>query len=341
VPLSWAMPRALAWDGVAAWTLVVLASLAPVAVVWLAASAVGTVGAMQLGRRLQAEGAVALAWTALLVACLLAARETKGWTLIGPAYFTLRNLHVLFDGWMGRLAIPSVRRMLRYQLFLPVLAVGPIHRLQHFERECDRRRFDAAALASGAERALFGLVQAVVLGGPVVHRFEDALLRSSRDGAFLRDWAASAFAWVQLYLTFAGLSGVAVGIALMMGLRIEENFDRPYRARSLVDFWTRWHITLSSWCRDYVFRPVTALTRRPVVGLFAAMLAIGLWHETSAYYLLWAVWQVLGIVLNRLLFPADDESPRFGRAAALAPVAVFGWLSLANPVLSRLLDAAT
>ena len=277
-----------------------------------------------------------------LIAALLIGRELPTLTLVGMAYFTLRNLHLLFEGWMGRPDVPvSLRETLHYQLFLPVLAVGPIHRFPAFRRSLRTRRLDAGDLARGAERALFGLAMAMVLGTVVMAEVQQHLLETlSGSSSFTRDFVASALGWVQLYFVFAGLSGFAVGTALMMGLKIEENFDHPYRATSLLDFWTRWHMTLTHWCRDYVFQPVTAATRRPVAGLMAAMVVVGLWHESSAYYLVWSFWQVLGIVANRVLIGRLDRRgitvPR-PVARVVTPVLILGWLALARPVIERLL----
>jgi alginate O-acetyltransferase complex protein AlgI len=124
----------------------------------------------------------------------------------------------------------------------------------------------------------------------------------------------------------------------MLGLRLEENFDQPWRATSLVDFWKRWHMSLSSWVLDYVFRPVTALSRSPLLGLITAMLVIGLWHEFSLFYVLWSFWQALGIVLTRLVMrwlPLERVTgwPRI----ILAPLGILFWLSLSQPVIETIL----
>jgi alginate O-acetyltransferase complex protein AlgI len=278
-----------------------------------------------------------------LVAALVVSASARGAIWIGGAYFTLRNLHVLFDWWMGRLANPGLGRHLRYQLFLPVLIAGPINRIQHFERECVRRRWETAAFFTGLERVLFGSALVVVLGGWLLGKVHATLLSNGVvPGVFWHDWLISAIDWVQLYFTFSGFSSIALGLARMMGLRLEENFDKPWAARNLIEFWSRWHITLSQWCRDYVFQPVTALTRSPFVGLIAAMTAIGLWHEVSIYYLLWAVWQAAGIASTRACRSLLVRHPRLAAFldvnGVMGPVFVLGWLSLAKPVLSRLLE---
>ncbi len=343
VPLVWVLPKEHVWTGMALWTILVLSSLSPMSALWLVGASVLTSGVMTLGDKLGHRNLLTLCWSLALVAALLLSTSMPGVMWVGGAYFTLRNLHVLFDWWMGRLTNPGLERHLRYQLFLPVLMAGPINRIQLFERQCARQRWDPATFFTGAERALFGTAQLVVVGGWLIGRIHLKLEDSGlAPGIFWHDWLISALDWVQLYFTFAGFSSLALGIALMMGMTLEENFNRPWAGRNLIEFWSRWHITLSQWCRDYVFQPVTALTRSPVLGLMAAMVAIGLWHEVSTYYLLWAVWQVAGIIATRIAQSWIESNPKLAvwpsAAPYLGPIFVMGWLSLAKPVLSRFLE---
>lgn len=343
IPLAWFLPKEHAWTGIALWTLLVVASLSPPTALWLFAASALTSGVMTLGDKFGHKNSLTLCCSVALVATLFLSKTIPGVLWIGGAYFTLRNLHVLFDWWMSRLSNPGLERHLRYQLFLPLLVAGPINRIQHFERQCARQRWESAAFFSGAERALFGTVQLVVMGGWLIGKVQFQLQESGlAPGIFWHDWIASALDWVQLYFTFAGFTSIALGIALMMGVTLEENFNRPWNARNLIEFWSRWHITLSQWCRDYIFQPVTALTRSPILGLIATMTAIGFWHEVSIYYLLWAIWQVAGIIATRTLQILIERNPRFAVwpnvVPYLGPILVMGWLSLAKPVLSRLLE---
>lgn len=339
VILAWLMPAQWALDAVAAWSLAVLAWLSWPTALWLGAATVLTPLVLAAGERTTRRGPVAGLWAATLIAGFTAAQLFVPAMWIGASFFTLRLLHVTGDWWMSRTTAPSLRAHLRYQFFLPVLFIGPIHRLQTFERQVERRRRDAADLGAGAERALVGLFLATVIGEYLVTVVKSLGIGAIRPlGDFTVDWASSAFDWVALYFVFAGLTGVALGLSLMIGLRLEENFDRPWKASSLIDFWTRWHMSLTSWCRDYVFTPVMAISRSAVAGLLAAMLVVGLWHEFSLYYILWSVWQATGVMLNRLaaralplhLVPAPV-------LRALAPLFILGWLSLARPVLARIL----
>lgn len=316
--------------------LAMISGFAPMAVAWLLCLIGLTYAAARLDARSGHRTPFTLFAAGIAAAALIFLRELETWAWVGAAYFTLRNIHVLLDCWMERYPAPSLRSLLIYNLFLPVIIVGPIHRYPNFERQLDRRRVSAEEISSGAERILFGLVQTIVLGGWVMSKVENDILPAQIPAVgFFPDWAFSALGWVDLYLVFAGLSSVAIGASAMMGLRIEENFNHPYAAKNLVDFWSRWHMSLTRWCREYVYQPVASATRLPVVGVLCAMLVLGIWHETSVYYLLWAVWQASGIVLSHLLGPYMPKLPGVLDAVA-RPCFVLAWLSCANPVVTRL-----
>lgn len=336
VGIAWLVPARFAFDGVAVWTLIVLALLSWASALWLVGGIAATHIALTLGEKFDRRGTAAGLLAVVLIAALVLAQLATSVIWIGAAFFTLRLLHVTGDWWTGKLALPSLRRHCRYQLFLPVLVTGPIHRIERFERQVARRRWDAQDFLSGAERMLLGFFLASVIGGLVLPRIKEHFYPVLAKG-FLGDWGGSAFDWTSLYFVFSGATSVALGLSLMMGLRLEENFNQPWRATSLVDFWTRWHMSLTSWCRDYVFTPIMATTRSAFAGLCVAMVVIGLWHQLSLYYLLWGPWQALGIVMNRLIarFLPVARVPVALRHR-LAPVLILGWLSLAHPVLSRL-----
>lgn len=338
--LSWVLPRAQAKYGVAAATAVGLVLMSPYGALCLTVSTAATCTVVNIEQtRYKKLALLAVGVFSLMV--FLFIREQSWVSMAGIAYFTLRNLSVLFDSWMNRHRRISWADVFIYQFFMPVIAVGPIHRLELFSREWRMRRFNVDEFATGSERALLGLFAAVVLGSWLGGKLESALgalLENSE--AFYPMWVMSVFDWVQLYFVFAGFSAFAIGTALMMGVRLEENFNRPFTATNLMDFWTRWHISLSMWCRDYVYQPVVALSRNRLLALLAAMAVIGLWHETSWYYFLWALWQAFGIVLNRYFIHFGNQSvpalPAWFKSA-LGPVWVLAWVSLAQPVIRTLI----
>lgn len=337
---SWLIPKRITLDAIAIATLVIVAMFSPETVGWFTAAMLLTYGAMRLGDAVGSKGPITMGLVTVLLAAFVFADFSTNLFWIGVSYFTLRLIHVACEWWLGSLATPTLRDFSRYLFFLPVILVGPIHRLPNFQRQVMRRRFDWSEFLSGMERCLVGAFMAYFLGEVCVQWIRTwALIYWGYPTDFLTVWLVSAIDWINLYFVFAGLSAIALGTSCMMGLRLEENFNRPWKANNLLDFWTRWHMSLTNWSRDYAYRPVMAITRSPVLGVIAAMLVIGLWHSISAYYVLWAFWQALGIIVSRL-------AGRLGMLERvplpLKRVAIFtgilGWLSLARPVIGALLE---
>jgi alginate O-acetyltransferase complex protein AlgI len=339
VLLVWILPRRQALNAVALVTLTSIAVISPLSALWLAGSSLITVLTIQHMKAARYRGPVVLIYCCVLVSLLFMTREMAAIFWIGGAYFTLRHMHVLLDWWMGRLRVPTTVEYLRYSLFLPVIMAGPIHRLDNFQRQVRRQRVTPSDVFNGAERALFGLAQVVVISSWALRRLRDSSQQYTADWtAFFQRWLDGGFEWLQMFFSFAGLTSLALGLSLMAGLRLEENFNRPWASRNLIDFWSRWHMTLSNWCRDYVFYPVAAVTRLPIVGLLLAMLAMGLWHDDSAYYVLWAVWQALGIYLTHVALRLPAEFLPGSAKRIIGTLSVFLWLSLTKPMVLSLLD---
>lgn len=258
--------------------------------------------------------------------------------LVGAGYFACRQVHMVFEAYAGRLEDLTLGDQLRYQFFLPVLLVGPIHRIKPFTRACARRREDPVDLFAGLERALFGAAKVGIIAGALVDGAIAPWLQAHGPAGFAGAWLSGLLSWVSLYFLFGGYSDIAIGFSRAFGVAVEENFRRPWAARNLIEFWQRWHMTLSGWCRDYVYAPLAAATRQHFLALMAAMLVMGIWHEVSAYYLLWGVYHASGIAVCRLL----QRNPMVQAMAVRSPVAtsvaarasMFGWLAGSAPVVT-------
>jgi len=115
---------------------------------------------------------------------------------------------------------------------------------------------------------------------------------------------------LNLYWQFSGYCDIAIGFAALLGVRVPENFHFPFAARSLPDFWRRWHISVSEWCRDFVFRPILSRTRQYLLASLGSMMVLGLWHELSPRYLAWGLFHGAGLVMvhlwNKHMPWADD-----------------------------------
>jgi len=218
---------------------------------------------------------------------------------LGLSYYAFRCIHYAIERYRGRLPLHGLRESVGYLFFLPTLMAGPIHRFDAYHRDLAPRAAAVATgdLAAGLERLAYGYFKIVVLANFLIGaRLVPFVAQLPAPDGFAATYLAMIAGAANGYLQFAGYSDVAIGFARLLGFTVIENFDRPFLARNLVEFWQRWHISLTSWCRDYVFNTVTTLTRRPYLAALLTMLAIGLWHELSPRYLLWGLWHGAGLV---------------------------------------------
>lgn len=216
---------------------------------------------------------------------------------LGLSYYTFRCLHVLFDTLRGTAKPFMPLQLVAYLFFLPTIVVGPIHRLPAFLRDRLDHRWTAGAISGGLERVIVGYFKIAVVGNYLVSGQLGFVIRGLEGTSpQLAAYLAVVQIGLNLYMQFSGFSDVAIGFARLLGYRIIENFDWPYLARNIGDFWRRWHISLASWSRDYVYMPLLGLTRNPYWATIACFLVIGLWHEVSPRYAAWGLYHGLGII---------------------------------------------
>ena len=254
-------------------------------------------------------------------------------TLMGLAYSSCRHIHYLIESYRGKIKV-GLRSLLHYQLFLPVIVTGPINRYPEFIRSLQRRRWDPADFSSAMERIIYGYAKVVIVGNYVIDLKIRGTLQATELSPFIKSWLTSLLDWAYLYAQFSGWSDIAIGFALLMGVKIAENFNNPLKATNLIEFWQRWHISLSTWCKDYIFVPVVSITRNPFIAVTAAMLVMGAWHELSLYYVLWGCYHALGIASCRL-FQAQYHSFRLIQNNSPIPsMTDLNWVNKKNNLLN-------
>lgn len=190
--------------------------------------------------------------------------------------------------------------------YLPTFLVGPVQRFEDWHRWERRHRFDAGDTAAGLRRLLLGYLKVVVLAYTV---FGDWLVGHA--GFLPAPVALGLSGLLVLYAAFSGYADMAIGLGLVWGQRVPENFANPFAAASLPDFWRAWHMTVSDWCRTYVFLPVLARTRRAGLAAAVAIAVFAFWHELTLAYAAWGLWHALGVLLWRRFGP--KEPSWFGR----------------------------
>lgn len=217
---------------------------------------------------------------------------------LGLSYYAFRCLHYLIERYKGTIRRHSFESFFSYLFFLPTLLAGPIHRFPEFRRDLQRKRWDSRNFSEGLERILYGYLTIVFLANLVVNRsFANFIEQIDPERESLIAYLTMLKLGFNGYLQFSGYSSIAIGFALLMGYRVMENFNWPLIRRNISEFWQCWHISLSSWCRQYVYMTVISTTRQPAVAALCSMLVLGLWHEISYRYVLWGLYHGVGIAV--------------------------------------------
>jgi len=251
---------------------------------------------------------------------------------IGISFYTFQTLSYTIDVYRGRLKpTGSFLDFALYVSFFPQLVAGPIVRASEFLPQCtESKRANASQLGWGFTLFLIGLFQKIVLA--------DVLLAPAADHAFAQAGTTSGFeAWTgvlafssQIFCDFAGYSTCAIGIALTLGFVLPDNFRRPYGALGFSDFWRRWHISLSTWLRDYLYIPLGGNRQgsaRTYVNLSATMLLGGLWHGASWNFVIWGALHGVYLMLERILVRRYGANPIWSAPVARALI-WFGTFSM-------------
>jgi alginate O-acetyltransferase complex protein AlgI len=230
--------------------------------------------------------------------------------LVGLSYMIFKFVHVLVDQWQGQLAPFNLWTYLNYQLSFFTLTAGPIQRYNDFLRyweEMDLQPSDPRESLRFCIRLLTGMIKVGALGA-----YAHSALRSTthmHNGVGLSEILARFYVYpVYLYFNFSGYTDIMLGVGGLLGFRLPENFNRPWLARNVLDFWDRWHISLTHWIRDYVFMASykVAATRFPsghrywsYALLFFALFVAGVWHGTTDAFIVFGVLNGLGAATTR------------------------------------------
>ncbi|WP_426195811.1 MBOAT family O-acyltransferase [Massilia sp. DWR3-1-1] len=213
---------------------------------------------------------------------------------LGFAFVSLKAWHIIAEHGSGAGAQGRMASTLAYLLYPPTLALGPVQRFDAFRLELLRARWDSRDASRALERILYGYCKVILLAHYLLANKLHGLQGLS--GVVWVDTYLGLLAYgLDLYWQFSGYCDIAIGFAALLGMRVPENFNFPFAARSLPDFWRRWHITVSEWCRDFVFRPLFSRSHHYLAASLASMIVLGLWHELSPRYLAWGAFHGLGL----------------------------------------------
>ena len=246
----------------------------------------------------------------------------------GLSFYVLQSISYLVDVWRG--TIPVSRSLLNYAAYKAMfsqLIAGPIVRYAQIADELKGRVHSLALFGLGARRFMVGFCMKVIIAdtlSPLV----DAIFHLPAP-TLADSWIGAVAYTLQLYFDFAGYSAMAIGLALMIGFHFPENFDYPYLSASIQAFWQRWHITLSSFLRDYLYISLGGNRRgavRTYVNLFLTMLIGGFWHGANWTFLAWGAWQGGLLALHRLYRARGGNMPWLPGHVLTMLAVILGWV---------------
>ena len=259
---------------------------------------------------------------------------------LGLSYYALRTIHYGVEKFKGAIAAHPFVDFAQYMFFLPTFMAGPIHRFPAFAADLRRKRWDAVLFTEGLERMLLGYFKIAFIANLLVNFFIGlAVMDLAESAPALSSYLNMIKVGLNLYFQFAGYSDIAIGFGMLLGFRVMENFNFPFLARNISDFWTRWHISLTSWCRDYVYMGVMSTTRQAWLAAISAMLVMGLWHEFSLRYILWGVYHGVGIMIWQQFQKMKPHLPQSQNKYALGAWRVFSTLLTVHYVMFGMLLA--
>lgn len=250
---------------------------------------------------------------------------------IGISFFTFQTMSYTVDVY--RQDAPAQRDIVAFGAYVtmfPQLVAGPIVRYREVAAELKERVNTTADFAAGAGRFTVGLAKKVLLANSIGALW-DAELAAQSAGMLtaLGGWLGIAAYGFQIYFDFSGYSDMAIGMGRMLGFHFPENFARPYTAASVTEFWRRWHISLTTWFREYLYIPLGGSRRgtaRTVRNIFIVWLCTGFWHGASWNFILWGLHFFLWLMLEKyLLKDFLQRLPRWLRHAYTLLVVFAGW----------------
>ncbi|MGA0846016.1 MAG: MBOAT family O-acyltransferase [Luteolibacter sp.] len=222
---------------------------------------------------------------------------------LGISFYTFQAMSYTIDVYRGNArAITDFTRFACYVSMFPQLVAGPIVRYQDVADQLFERTHTLDKFTRGLAYLIIGLSQKILLANPCGRIADTCFNASSRD--MLEAWTGLFAYSFQIYFDFSGYSNMAIGLGLMLGFTFRRNFNSPYRACGIADFWRRWHISLSTWLRDYFYIPLGGNRKGPVrtyINLMLVMLIGGLWHGASWNFVFWGAGHGLWLALERLL----------------------------------------
>ena len=250
---------------------------------------------------------------------------------IGISFYTFQALSYIIDVYRDRVrAQKSLLKFTLYLAFFPQLIAGPIVKYRDIKRQLAKRTSSMYSVGKGASRFIIGLGKKVLLANNLGALHTAVLALPDSNISVLSYWIGIFAFTMQIYFDFSGYSDMAIGLGRIFGFRFNENFDHPYISKTITEFWRRWHISLSTWFREYLYYPLggnRVSVPRHIFNLVVVWALTGLWHGANWTFVFWGLYYCILLILEKYVFakPISKMPAPVAHIYTMLGVAV-GWV---------------
>lgn len=224
---------------------------------------------------------------------------------IGISFYTFQAMSYIFDVYRGECKVQrNLSKFALYICLFPQLIAGPIIKYHDISEQIDNREINFEKINTGVKRFIIGLSKKVLIANTMGAIVDKIFIQDPHNFSHLIAWLGSIAYTFQLYFDFSGYSDMAIGLGLIFGFNFLENFNYPYISKSVTEFWRRWHISLSTWFKQYVYIPLGGNRNsklKTVRNLGFVFLLTGLWHGAELTFIIWGLWHGFFIILEKIL----------------------------------------
>lgn len=259
---------------------------------------------------------------------------------VGISFYTFQTLSYIIDVYKEKTTVQkNIVSFGTYISMFPQLVAGPIVQYGDIQEQLEKRSLSAASFGDGAAWFIRGLGKKVLLANNIGMTFDAISALPSGQVSVLTAWLGCAAYTFQIYFDFSGYSDMAVGLGKMLGFDFVQNFDYPYTSKSVTEFWRRWHISLGTWFREYVYIPLggnRVSKGRAIGNIFVVWILTGLWHGASWNFLFWGLYYGVILLLEKyVLRDFLDKIPGFVKHVYTMLLVMIGWVFFSAPDMGR------
>ena len=259
---------------------------------------------------------------------------------VGISFYTFQTLSYVIDVYRGETKVQwNLISFGCYVTMFPQLIAGPIVQYKDIDDQLKNHRLSVSQTGEGAVQFIRGLTKKVIFANNIGAVFTAITAQDIADMSVLSAWMACIAYTFQIYFDFGGYSDMAIGLGKMLGFQFKPNFDHPYISTSITEFWRRWHISLGTWFRDYIYIPLGGSYVTPakhIRNMFVVWLFTGLWHGAAWNFAFWGLYYGVLLTLEKyFLLKYLEKSPKFLQHLYTMGIVMIGWVFFSSPSLGN------